>query len=100
MKPLLRARLLVLFAAGGLLWSAAQGQTAGAPRAKPPVRAASAAEAGTVDCDQLWQQYRRSQACYERFRTTTGGLRPGALARCGDPLPDPSDKCGPATVRN
>lgn len=100
MKPLFRALPFALCVAGSLLWPGAQGLAADTPRAKPAVRAASASESSAVDCEQLWRRYRASQACFERFRTTAGALRPGAVARCGEPLPDPSDQCGPATVPN
>lgn len=46
-------------------------------------------------CEQLWRDYMRSQACFNRFRVVGGGLRPEAFNTCGQPLPDPSAQCGP-----
>jgi hypothetical protein len=100
MKLLSRVAVFALLVAGGSLLLPAQSLAADVPRAKPPARAASAAEAGTADCERLWREYRKSQDCFERFRTATGGLRPSAVKRCGEPLPDPSDRCGPQTLPN
>ncbi len=49
-------------------------------------------------CAQLWRDYQRSQACYNRFRVVGGGLRQEAYASCGQPLPDPSAQCGPPVL--
>jgi hypothetical protein len=99
MKTFQRAHVLALLVAGSVLWPAF-GAAADAPLAKPASRPASAARASTADCERLWRDYRRSQACYERFRTAQGGLKPGAVARCGEPLTDPAGQCGPPTVPN
>lgn len=100
MKTFSRIHVLALLVLGSSLWPATECVAADTPRAKPAAQAASAAQPGTADCERLWRDYRRSQACFERFRTASGGLRPSAVARCGEPLPDPSGQCGPATLPN
>jgi hypothetical protein len=61
-----------------------------------PIKAASAAEgtADAPDCPRLWREYRRSQACFARYRTLTG-INAEAFRACGPALPDPSAQCGP-----
>jgi hypothetical protein len=61
-----------------------------------PATAASAAgaNAGAPDCPRLWREYRRSQACYARYRTLNG-MNTEAFRVCGPDLPDPSAQCGP-----
>lgn len=62
----------------------------GAPPGNPPVPASAAApdskpaapSAGTLTCQQQWEQYNASQACFAPYRLANGGLRAEALEHC------------------
>lgn len=88
--------LAACLALGAALPAAAQavqpGQANGsyaAPEATVPLQGRDQA------CAQLWRDYQKSQACFNRFRVVGGGLKQEAYAACGQPLPDPSAQCGP-----
>lgn len=89
----MRRTLFVIPALIGLLLAGgAQAQATGtlaAPSEPLPL------EGREQTCAQLWRDYTRSQACFNRFRVVGGGLRPEAFSTCGQPLPDPSAQCGP-----
>lgn len=92
----LRGALAACLALGAALPAAAQavqpGQANGsyaAPEATVPLQGRDQA------CAQLWRDYQKSQACFNRFRVVGGGLKQEAYAACGQPLPDPSAQCGP-----
>ena len=96
LRPLLSA-----LAMAGALAVALPAQAADAPasRASAPKAAAAKRAPAETRCERLWRRYQRSQACYERYRNANGSLKPEAVQRCGEPLPDPSAECGPAPAR-
>lgn len=85
----------VLCAAAASLPAFAADAPARAGAAPRPAASAARAPAAEPDCQRLWRRYQRSQACYERHRNANGSVKPEAVQRCGEPLPDPSARCGP-----
>lgn len=47
-----------------------------------------------AQCQQRWQAYLDSQACFAPY-LTVNGIKPEAFQACGAQLPDPSADCGP-----
>jgi hypothetical protein len=95
MRSLRSLAVLCLASVGALAWPAAAAESPA--RTAAVAQKAASAPAGSR-CDRLWRRYQRSQACYERHRNANGSIKPEAVQRCGEPLPDPSAECGPAPV--
>ena len=92
----LRSLVSVLIIAGALASApATRAADAPAPRASAPKGTAAKQVPAETRCERLWRRYQRSQACYERHRNANGSVKPEAVQRCGEPLPDPSARCGP-----
>ncbi|WP_161974723.1 DUF4124 domain-containing protein [Piscinibacter terrae] len=51
--------------------------------------------AGNADCAQSYQAYRQSQECFAPFIQANGSVKAEAYAQCGEPVLNPSQKCGP-----
>jgi hypothetical protein len=47
------------------------------------------------DCAALHQAYRRSQECFAPFIQANGSVKAEAYQQCGEPVLNPSQKCGP-----
>jgi hypothetical protein len=67
----------------------------GTPGAASSPRVATPARGSDEECRNRWQEYRRSQACFARYRTVSG-VKPEAFKACGAEVLDPSPDCGPA----
>jgi hypothetical protein len=70
--------------------------------ALPPVAAAFGQQQSTqqtagsnADCAQLYRAYRQSQECFAPFIQANGSVKADAYAQCGDPVLNPSERCGP-----
>jgi|GEM_PF-4759872 len=46
-------------------------------------------------CTEKWDAFSKSGECYAAYQLVSGGLKPGAYEKCGTPLPNPSQECGP-----
>ena len=47
------------------------------------------------DCAALHLAYRRSQECFAPFIQANGSVKAEAYQQCGEPVLNPSQKCGP-----
>jgi len=65
------------------------------PAAPAPLVARSRPRIGEGECDRLWREFFESQACYAPFRTSNFGIKAEAVDYCGEPLLNPSLRCGP-----
>ena len=54
-----------------------------APPANPDTAATPAAPApGDLSCEQQWEQYNASQACFAQYRNANGSIRAEAFQKC------------------
>lgn len=60
----------------------------GAPPVNNAATSANPVGNGNLTCEQKWQRYNASQACFAPYRLANGGLRPGAYEHC-EAVPEP-----------
>jgi len=60
----------------------------GSPPVKNATTPANPSGNGNLTCEQKWQRYNASQACFAPYRLANGGLRPGAYEHC-EAVPEP-----------
>jgi hypothetical protein len=51
-----------------------------------PKKAAKSPDVSKLSCEEQWQRYRESEACFARYRTSKKALRPEAHSRCREML--------------
>ena len=90
-------RRLAAFATAALLAAAAAAQPASAPApAKRPAAGAGSLSGSSPDADCAVQRkrYLDSQACFERYRSSNGSVKPEGYKACRNVV-DPAPRCGP-----
>lgn len=64
------------------------------PRAPRPVKRPAETITDATDCPTWWRIYDESSACFGRFRTIQGSVKPEAFDHCNEVM-SPELKCGP-----
>lgn len=58
-------------------------QTPASAASAPAAAGPAGAGAGAPSCAQAWAAYNQAQACFAPFRLANGGLKEGAVEKCG-----------------
>jgi len=92
------ARHIASLCALALVNAAALAQTTVPAPAASAVKATPRIAAKEPDCVALRQRYRESAACFAPYRTASSAIKAEAFDKCGTPVLDPADKCGPPST--